>query len=61
SPEQTTVSQLAYKWGFTHMGRFSGYYTELFEQNPSQTLKTPYSAAEENIKDSCVGRQEEMI
>ncbi|NOR80471.1 MAG: helix-turn-helix domain-containing protein, partial [Methyloprofundus sp.] len=37
SPEQTTVSQIAYKWGFTHMGRFSGYYTELFEQNPSQT------------------------
>ena len=61
TPEQTTVSQVAYKWGFTHMGRFSGYYTELFEQNPSQTLKAPYSAAEENIKDSCVGRQEEMI
>ena len=61
SPKQTTVSQVAYKWGFTHMGRFAAYYTELFEQHPSQTLKAPYSAAEENIKDSCVGRQEEMI
>ncbi|MCK5665645.1 MAG: helix-turn-helix domain-containing protein, partial [Thiotrichaceae bacterium] len=61
SPGQTTVSQLAYKWGFTHMGRFAAYYMELFEQHPSQTLKAPYSAAEENIKDSCVGRQEEMI
>lgn len=57
---QSTVSQIAYKWGFTHMGRFSGYYTELFEQNPSQTLKA-LSCEEDNIKDVCVDRQEQAI
>jgi len=58
---QTTVSKVAYKWGFTHLGRFSAYYTQLFEQAPSQTLKTVYCAAEENIKESCADRQEEVI
>ena len=42
-PDQTTVSNVARKWGFTHMGRFASYYKELFGRNPSQTLKQEYS------------------
>ena len=38
--KSTTVMRVAQKWGFTHMGRFSQYYTELFEENPSETLQT---------------------
>ncbi len=59
NPEQSTVMKIAYRWGFTHMGRFSGYYTELFGQNPSLTLKTS-CFREENIKESCIIRQEEI-
>jgi len=57
--EQTTVSKIALKWGFVHMGRFSAYYTELFGEYPSQTLKTP-CCQEENLDEACVSRQEEM-
>ncbi len=59
NPDETTVMQVAYKWGFMHMGRFSGYYTELFGENPSQTLKAP-CCQEENMEKVCVDRQEEM-
>ena len=59
-PNQSTVSKIALKWGFTHMGRFSTYYTELFGENPSQTLKT-IDQPEEDIENTCVARQEEMI
>ncbi len=41
------------------MGRFSAYYTELFGEYPSQTLKTP-CCQEENLDEACVSRQEEM-
>ncbi len=55
----TTVSKIARKWGFTHMGRFSAYYTELFGENPSQTLKI--SQTEKKFDpEKCVDRQEEM-
>jgi len=60
NPGKKTVSQIAYKWGFTHMGRFSKYYTELFEQNPSETLKSVNSDVV-NIKALCVARKEEAI
>jgi AraC-like DNA-binding protein len=60
SPDQSSVSKIALKWGFTHMGRFSGYYTELFGENPSQTLKSP-CCQETNNAESCVVRQEEMV
>lgn len=42
-PDQTTVSNVARTWGFTHMGRFARYYRELFDRNPSQTLKQEFS------------------
>ena len=59
SPDQSSVSKIALKWGFTHMGRFSSYYTELFGRNPSQTLRSPYCQETDNAND-CVVRQEEM-
>jgi len=60
SPDQSSVSKIALKWGFMHMGRFSGYYTELFGENPSQTLRNPCCQETDNA-DSCVVRQEEMV
>ena len=59
NPDKNSVMKIAHKWGFTHMGRFSCYYTELFGQNPSLTLKTSYFQ-EESIKESCIIRQEEI-
>jgi AraC-like DNA-binding protein len=55
---EKTVSQIASRWGFTHLGRFSGYYKELFGESPSETLakRRPYNAIESN----CVARREEM-
>ncbi|WP_454746241.1 helix-turn-helix domain-containing protein [Ciceribacter selenitireducens] len=32
------VSDVAMKWGFWHLGRFSAYYAELYGETPSQTL-----------------------
>jgi AraC family ethanolamine operon transcriptional activator len=33
-----TVTEIALNWGFTHMGRFSAYYSALFGETPSMTL-----------------------
>ncbi len=60
NPKQSTVLKIASKWGFSHMGYFSKYYTELFSENPSQTLKT-ICCKEKNISEACVNRQEEII
>jgi len=59
TPDQNTVLRIAFKWGFTHMGHFSRYYTELFAENPSKTLKT-ICCKKEDIEKLCVSRQEEM-
>ena len=32
-----TVTQIAARWGFTHMGRFSGQYRKRFGETPSET------------------------
>ncbi|WP_339531126.1 AraC family transcriptional regulator [Pseudomonas mucidolens] len=34
-----TISEIALGWGFTHLGRFSAQYRELFDESPSQTLQ----------------------
>jgi AraC-like DNA-binding protein len=34
----TTVSEIATRWGFFHLGRFSVQYRETFHESPSQTL-----------------------
>ena len=58
-PEQNSVSKVAVKWGFRHMGRFSAYYTELFGENPSLTLKNTQTD-KKGLKATCVSRQEEI-
>ena len=58
-PKCIKVSEIASKWGFIHMGRFSAYYTELFGEYPSQTLNTPYDT-KEDFEETCVARQEEI-
>lgn len=35
----TTVAEIAVAWGFHHLGRFSGYYAEVYGEPPSQTLR----------------------
>lgn len=57
--EGKTVMRVAHKWGFTHMGRFSQYYTELFEENPSVTLKRSFEHTKA-FTGQCVERQEEI-
>jgi AraC-like DNA-binding protein len=38
-PWQVSVSEVAYRWGFTHLGRFAGAYRARYGVPPSQTLK----------------------
>ncbi len=38
SPE-TTVTVAAFRWGFTHLGRFAGEYAREFGERPSETLR----------------------
>ncbi|GIE94930.1 AraC family transcriptional regulator [Paractinoplanes rishiriensis] len=37
-PNQTTVVDVAHRWGFRHLGRFAGSYRARFGVSPSQTL-----------------------
>jgi len=48
SAETDTIVRIAKKWGFTHMGHFSRYYTDLFGENPSVTLKREAPVREED-------------
>ncbi len=57
-PKHQTVMQVASKWGFTHMGNFSKYYTNLFGENPSITLQRGY--IDTGLKEECVIRTEEL-
>jgi len=57
--EKTTVMRVANKWGFLHMGRFSKFYTELFEENPSETLQRSFDD-DKAFTGECVMRQEEI-
>ncbi|MBM2620078.1 AraC family transcriptional regulator [Actinoplanes sp. LDG1-06] len=38
-PWQVNVSEVAYRWGFTHLGRFAGAYRDRYGVSPSQTLR----------------------
>jgi AraC-like DNA-binding protein len=40
-PRLVSVSEVAYRWGFTHMGRFAGVYRTRFGVSPSNTLRDP--------------------
>ncbi|WP_035804484.1 AraC family transcriptional regulator [Kitasatospora mediocidica] len=35
-----TVTEVACRWGFTHLGRFSSDYRRTYQQSPSQTLRS---------------------
>lgn len=35
----TTVTKAAFRWGFTHLGRFAGEYAREFGERPSETLQ----------------------
>lgn len=37
-PGETSVSEVAYRWGFTHLGRFAGAYRARYGVPPSKTL-----------------------
>ena len=56
---QTSVLKIARKWGFAHMGRFSKFYTELFGENPSVTLKN-INPLVDGMHTHCVERKEEI-
>lgn len=38
-PGSTTVSKVAWHWGFPHVSRFAGFYRKKYGQTPSQTLQ----------------------
>lgn len=38
-PKEFTVTSIALKWGFSHLGRFSKLYRNLFGEMPSETLR----------------------
>ncbi len=40
APNSLTVADVAHRWGFTHLGRFSRAYHEKFDQYPSETLRS---------------------
>ena len=58
-PRENTVIRIAEKWGFMHMGDFSSFYTELFAENPSQTLRRDYYGGNP-LEASCVSRMDEI-
>ncbi len=38
-PAAIGVAEIAYKWGFTHLGRFAGQYRQVFGETPSVALR----------------------
>ena len=58
NPKHQTVTRVAYKWGFKHMGNFGKYYRELFGESPSVTLQKGYY--DTGLKEECVKRTEEI-
>lgn len=38
-PEDTSVAEIANRWGFAHVARFAGWYREAYGENPSRTLR----------------------
>jgi AraC-like DNA-binding protein len=41
SPDSVTVTMVAGRWGFVHLGRFASQYRQLFGESPSETLRAP--------------------
>jgi AraC-like DNA-binding protein len=53
SSESATVTMVAGRWGFVHLGRFASQYRQLFGETPSETLRTRRGAA---ATSGCVSR-----
>ncbi|WP_338699079.1 AraC family transcriptional regulator [Streptomyces sp. Q6] len=45
APGEVTVTEVAYRWGFAHLGRFARRYRTRFGETPSRTLAGPPGAA----------------
>jgi len=45
------VTDVAEQWGFTELGRFAGYYKQLFGESPSMTLKRRKASPEKRLSD----------
>lgn len=43
SADSVTVTMVAGRWGFIHLGRFASQYRQLFGEHPSETLRAPVS------------------
>ncbi|WP_232376788.1 AraC-like ligand-binding domain-containing protein [Amycolatopsis aidingensis] len=41
-PRSVTVTEVALRWGFTHVPRFAGLYRKRYGTNPSQTLRDAF-------------------
>ena len=39
NPQSTKVENIAYEWGFLHLGNFASDYQKMFGEKPSQTLR----------------------
>jgi AraC-like DNA-binding protein len=39
--DRITVTSIAHRWGFTHLGRFAGAHKEMFGETPLQALRAP--------------------
>lgn len=57
--KEVSVIRVAQKWGFKDMGKFSKYYTELFGENPSITLRA-VAPVIDGMSEHCVERREEI-
>jgi AraC-like DNA-binding protein len=44
-PRVATVSTVAARWGFLHMGRFAHHYRQQFGESPSETLRSAVSGS----------------
>ncbi|MFC0534052.1 AraC family transcriptional regulator [Phytohabitans kaempferiae] len=40
TPLDTTVADVAYRWGFVHLGRFANAYRQRYGESPSQSLRS---------------------
>jgi AraC-like DNA-binding protein len=40
-PASTTVTAVAYRWGFTHLSRFAAAYRDTYGELPARTLRAP--------------------
>ena len=60
NPKETSVMRVAQKWGFKHMGNFSKYYKNLFNEKASETLSKANPTVD-GMSEHCVVRREEMV